>query len=192
MKDEAPSLLNFISQIVSSLAWPVSLLTCVILLKQHLRSLIPLVRTVKYSDVEIRFGQEVAELKKATDLADLPKDKAGAAQSQWETLSRLADIRPRTAIRGAWSQVETSIRQLAKEKGTEIADAAEGMPMVIGAILLNQSAISSAQYELMQKLRVLYHEVERADPDSIGADAAAEYVGLALRLAASIPSKETI
>jgi hypothetical protein len=141
---------------------------------------------VKYSDVEIRFGQEVAELKKTADIADLPKERIGSNQNQWETLNRLADVRPRSAIRGAWNQVESSIRKLAQEKKAQIADAAEGMPMVVGAILLNQGAISSAQYELMQKLRLLFHEAERAEPDSLTTDSAIEYVGLALRLAASI------
>src|ERR1700729_794792 len=99
MKPEANSVLGFISQIVSSLAWPITLLTCVLLLKRHLLALIPLVRTVKYSDVEIRFGQEVAELKRNTDIAELPNLNPSPKQSHWESLSRLADIRPRTAIR---------------------------------------------------------------------------------------------
>jgi hypothetical protein len=191
MKPEANSMLGFISQIISSLAWPITLLTCVLLLKRHLSALIPLLRTVKYSDVEIRFGQEVAALKRTTDIADLPSRESNPKQNQWESLSRLADVRPRTAIRSAWSQVESSIRGLAKKKNTEITDAAEGMPMVIGAILLNEGAISSQQYELMQKLRMLYHEAERAEPDTITSDSAAEYVGLALRLAASIDEKNS-
>jgi hypothetical protein len=189
MKPEATSVLGFISQIISSLAWPITLLTCVFLLKRHLLALIPLVRTVKYSDVEIRFGREVAELTRTTDIVDLSSQGSSLKQNQWESLSRLADVRPRTAIRSAWSQVENSIRDLAKKMNTEITDAAEGMPMVIGAILLNQGVISTEQYELMQKLRMLYHEAERAEPDTITADSAGEYVGLALRLAASIDRK---
>jgi hypothetical protein len=189
MKPEANSVLGFISQIISSLAWPITLLTCVLLLKRHLLALIPLVRTVKYSDVEIRFGQEVAELNRTTDIADLPPQQGNPKQNQWESLSRLAEVRPRTAIRSAWGQVESSIRELAKKKNTEITDTAEGMPMVIGAILLNQGVLTSQQYELMQKLRMLYHEAERAEPDTITTDSAAEYVGLALRLAASIDEK---
>jgi hypothetical protein len=190
MKAEASSLLGFVSEIVSSLAWPVTLLTCVLLLKRHLVALIPLVRTVKYSDVEIRFGQEVAQLKKSADTADLPEAKASFRHGQWEALVRLAEVRPRTAIRSAWGHIETSIRELAKRRNTELTDAAEGMPMVIGAILLNQGAMSSEQYVLMQKLRMLLHEAERADAGSITTDSAVEYVALALRLAASLVEKE--
>jgi len=116
MKPEANSVLGFISQIISSAAWPVTLSTCVLLLKRHILALIPLVRTVKYSDVEIRFGQEVAELKRTTDIADLTSQQGSPKKNQWESLSRLTEVRPRTAIRSAWSQVESSIRELAKKR----------------------------------------------------------------------------
>jgi|SRR5271165_1414055 len=89
-----------------------------------------------------------------------------------------------------WRRVEGSIHQLATEKNVQIADAAEGMPMIVGAILLNQGVMSTAQYELMQKLRLLFHETERTEPDSITPENAAEYVGLALRLGASLDLKE--
>jgi hypothetical protein len=190
MKVETTSLLGFVSQIISSLAWPVTVLTCILLLRRHLLALIPLVRTVKYSDVEIRFGQELAELSKSADIADLSSGEGSEKQNQWESLIRLADVRPRTAIRVAWGQIESSIRELAKKRKTEITDAADGMPMVIGAILLNQGAISGDQYVLMQKLRMLLHEAERAEPDSITNESATEYVALALRLAASIAGKK--
>lgn len=186
MKAEAAPILDFISHLVSSLAWPATILTAIFLLRRHIQTLVPLVRTVKYSDVEIRFGQEVAELKRVTDIGELPNAKEPAEDGQWKTLIRMAELRPRTAIRGAWNEVDSSMRRLAKAKQVQIADAAESMPMVIGAILLNQGFISNTQYELMQKLRLLGHEAERAEPEGITADSAAEYVGLALRLAASI------
>jgi hypothetical protein len=186
MKTETAPILDFISHLVSSLAWPATVLTTIFLFRRHIQTLVPLVRTVKYSDVEIRFGQELAELKRATDIGELPNSKEPAQDGQWKTLIRMAEVRPRTAIRGAWNEVDSSMRKLAAAKHVQIADAAESMPMVIGAILLNQGFISNTQYELMQKLRLLGHEAERAEPDGITTDSAAEYVGLALRLAASI------
>jgi hypothetical protein len=189
MKPEATSVLSFIAQVISSLAWPATVLTCIFLLGRHLLALIPLVRTVKYSDVEIRFGQEIAELKRTTEIAELKGGGADLKHDRWESLSRLVDVRPRTAIRMAWNQIDNSIRELAKRKDVGITDAAEGMPMVIGALLLNQGVISTQQYQLMQNLRMLYHQAERAEADTITADSAAEYVGLALRLAASLEEK---
>ena len=58
------STLTFVSRVISSTAWPITVLICALILRKHLLALIPLVRTVKYSDVEIQFGKEVAELVK--------------------------------------------------------------------------------------------------------------------------------
>ena len=145
MKDAGTGILGFISQIISSVVWPVTVLTCVILLRRHLLALIPLVRTVKYSDVEIRFGQEVAELVKATDSSSIPAHPSQAKRDQWEDLIKLAGVRPRTAIRMAFRRVEETITEAARARNIEIADGAQGMPMVIGAILLNNGAISNGQ-----------------------------------------------
>jgi hypothetical protein len=182
--------LNFIAELVKSLAWPVALLACILLLRRHLLALLPLIRTVKYSDVEIRFGQEIADLKKTAENSDLPKEEGLSSQSHWETLVKLSDIRPRSAIRGAWQEIERSIKEVVHQRQIEVADAAQGMPMVVGAILLNKNVITVPQYQLMQKLRLLYHESEQAPPDSLTSESASEYVALALRLAASINSAE--
>jgi hypothetical protein len=186
MRDSDLRILTFVSQIISSVAWPITILACVILLKRHLVALIPLLRSVKYSDVELRFGQEVAELAKAADNSSLPKETPQDKTNPWEDLIRLANIRPRSAIRAAWERVEDAILQSARARKIEIADAAESMPMVVGAILLNQGAISNAQYDLLSRLRLLANEVERTPPDGITSESAAEFIALALRLAASV------
>src|ERR1700734_3282145 len=50
----------FITQLVTALAWPVTVLICVVVLRPLLVGLLPLIRKLKYSDVEIQFGREVA------------------------------------------------------------------------------------------------------------------------------------
>lgn len=180
--------LAFIAQVIASLVWPVTVLTCVILLRKHLLALIPLVRTVKYSDVEIRFGQEVAELAKAVDVSSAPAAHSLAQKDQWEDLIKMADVRPRTAIRMAFRRVEEAITEAARARNIEIADGAQGMPMVIGAILLNGGVISSGEYELLSRLRALLNEAEHAPPDAITAESAGYFITLAMRLAAAVPA----
>jgi hypothetical protein len=184
MKDSAAGILDFIAQMVKSLAWPVTLLTCVLLLRKHLAKLIPLLRMVKYSDVEIRFGQEVAELAKSVDAAAVPALAPNG--DKWEELMRMAEVRPRTAIRMAFRRVEDAIIDAARGRKIEIADGAQGMPMVIGAILLNNGAIATAQYDLLSRLRRLANHAELAPPDGITVESASEFVGLAMRLAGSV------
>jgi hypothetical protein len=157
---------------------------CVLLLRRYLLDLIPLLRTVKYSDVEIRFGKEVAELAKTADTSALPAQFP--EPNRWEDLMAMAEDRPRTAIRLAFRRIEDAMVQLARDKSIPIADSVHGWPLVIAAILLNQGAISTAQYDLLSKLRLLLSEAERAAPDTITTESAAEYITLALRLAASL------
>src|ERR1700758_4738326 len=97
MKDGASGVLGFVAQVISSLAWPVTAIICVLLLRRYLVDLIPLLRRVKYSDVEISFGKEVAELTKSTDASQVPVQLSEA--NRWEDLIAMADVRPRTAIR---------------------------------------------------------------------------------------------
>ncbi len=180
------STLTFVSRVISSTAWPITVLICALILRKHLLALIPLVRTVKYSDVEIQFGKEVAELVKAAEGTSLPNEPLKGSRNPWEDLIVLADVRPRSAIRSAWRRVEDAALAAAKNKNIEIADAAQNMPMVVGSILLNQGAISTSQYDLLSKLRSLVNDAEHAPPDAINSETAVEFVGLALRLAASI------
>lgn len=174
-----------LAQILSATAWPVTTLICVFALRKNLLSLIPLVRTLKYSDVEIQFGNEVAAVARTARDAALPKELA-EERGSWEDLILLAQVKPRSAIRAAWRRVEESAFQAAKREHIEIADAAQSMPMVVGSILLNQGLISVSQYDLMSRLRRLVNEAEQAPPDAVDAESAVEFIGLALRLAASI------
>jgi hypothetical protein len=186
MKDSGAGVLGFVAQVIGSLVWPVTVLTCVLLLRKHLLALIPLVRTVKYSDVEIRFGQEVAELAKTVDAVVVPSQASAAERDRWEDLMKMAQVRPRTAIRMAFRRVEEAITDAARTHNVEIADGALGMPMVIGALLLNKGVISTAQYDLLSRLRLLVNEAELAPPDGITAESASDFVSLAMRLAGSV------
>ena len=186
MKNSGIGVLGFVAQVIGSVVWPVAVLTCVILLRKHLRALIPLVRTVKYSDVEIRFGQEVAELAKTLNASSVPAPPSPAEEYKWEELLRMAQVRPRTAIRMAFRRVEDSISEAARARNIEIADGALGMPMVIGAILLNNGVISGDEYELLSRLRTLLNEAEQAPPVAITSEAAAYFINLAMRLASAV------
>jgi hypothetical protein len=185
--NETPGILSFIAKMVSSLVWPITTIACVLLLRRYLTALIPLLRTVKYSDVEIRFGKEVAELAKSTELSSLSKGHIlPPAQQAPSDLTKMAEVRPRTAIRMAFRNVEQAILEVAHRRNIEVTDAATGMPMVVGSILLNQGVMSNDQYELLTKLRILVNDAEHSPPDVIKPESAAEFIALATNLADSI------
>jgi hypothetical protein len=175
---------------VGALAWPVTVLICIVLLRPLLVGLLPLIRKLKYSDVEIQFGREVAELKLAAAASIQPAKPEAARQPIWEELVRLAAVRPRTAILQAWQQVEAMLIGTAKNQHFEVAAAVWQMPMVLGALMLNAGKISMHQYDFLSRLRLLVNEATHAPVNSVNPDTAVEFVGLALRLAASLDSEE--
>jgi hypothetical protein len=181
---------TFITQLVTALAWPVTVPICIVLLRPLLVGLLPLIRKLKYSDVEIQFGQEVAELKLAAAASIQPAKVEATRKPIWEELVQLAAVRPRTAILQAWQQVEATLIGTAKNRHLEVAPAVWQMPMVLGALMLNAGKISVHQYDFLSRLRQLVNEATHAPVDSVNPDSAVEFVGLALRLAASLDSEE--
>ena len=101
-------------------------------------------------------------------------------------MMRLAEARPRTAIREAWRRVETELGTLAKARRLEAAPSAWSMPMVLGALMFNAGMISDAQYTLLGRLRKLVSDAERAPIDRISADSAESFVRMSLRFVASL------
>jgi hypothetical protein len=176
----------FIANVVASLAWPVTAIVALLLFRKILISLVPLIRTLKYSELEVSFGREIAAVRQAADDAAIKPTAEIRAPQAWEDVMRLAAVRPRSAIREAWRQVESALARVAKARHLQVAEGVWSMPMVLGSLMLNARVISDAQYDLLSRLRRLASEAERAPVDTLSADDAAEFVGLALRLAGSL------
>ena len=177
---------TFIANVVASLAWPVTAVIALLLVRKILISLLPLVRTLKYSELEVSFGREIAAVREAADDAEIQSSVGGARPQVWEDLTRLSAVRPRSAIRDAWRHVEAALARVAKARRLQVAEGVWSMPMVLGSLMLNAGFMSDAQYSLLNRLRRLTSEAERAPVDGLTADDAAEFVGLALRLTGSL------
>ena len=177
---------TFIASVVASLAWPVTALIALLLVRKILISVVPLIRTLKYSELEVSFGREIAAVREAADSAAIQPSREGARPQVWEDLMRLAAVRPRSAIRDAWRHVESALARVAKTRKLQVAEGVWSMPMVLGSLMLNAGVMSDAQYSLLSRLRRLVSEAERAPVDGLSGDDAAEFVGLALRLAGSL------
>ncbi len=121
--------LTFVSNLISSLVWPLIVILIVILLRKPLRELIHdlgrRLRSIKFPGGVAEFSQELAEIKEAADVANLPP-VAGVPTGeslllrieedidQW---ARLVELSPRAAISEAWRWVENAMRETAKKLG---------------------------------------------------------------------------
>ena len=121
--------LEFLSSVIDSLAWPVSTIILALIMREPLAKLIPFLKHFKFKELEVRFGEEIDELKKANlSSLDLKKqneqrntdeilEEHYVATQSLETLKEkllsLAEISPSAAIMDAWTMLETEIFNVA-------------------------------------------------------------------------------
>ena len=100
--------LQFFSSLVSSLAWPVTLLAVVFILRGNLGTLFPFIERLKYKDFEIEFRNSLQELAEKSRKAfpNVQTIEMEASGIPRDRLYSLAEISPRSAILEAWLQVE--------------------------------------------------------------------------------------
>jgi hypothetical protein len=177
--------LTFVSELVKSLAWPIAVIACAVLARRPLAALVPFLRTIKYSDVEVSFGKEVARSESVGERLPAPAETKTLQQTR-DSLIQLASVRPRTAIRETWRAVENAVLEAAKRERLELAPTARSMPMVVGSLMFNSGVISETQYQVLSQLRQITDEAERAPVDSLKVDDARRVIDLSLKLIASL------
>lgn len=103
--------LQFVSSVVGSLAWPAAVIAIVVLLRDPLRKLVPLIRTLKYKEWQLDVGQELDAVKESVEATnDQPDERA---EEPTPVFLQLAQIEPRAAVLSAWAPVELALKDLA-------------------------------------------------------------------------------
>jgi uncharacterized protein YutE (UPF0331/DUF86 family) len=168
--------LTFISNIVESLAWPSALAAITIVLRKPLFDLIPLLRKLKYKELELEFSETLSHTK------ELQKN-SGAEEPELEKkisrLIQLIEIAPRAAIVESWIDLERSIIKLAIRHGVSEEHATSKNSCALGKVLKSSNVISEKQYELFSTLRSLRNNAVHLDYFDISEMTAKEYVAQA-------------
>jgi hypothetical protein len=182
---------SFIASVISSLAWPGTVILCVILLRKPIAELIPLMRNLKFKGLEIDFGRRLDELEAEADQADLPPippptteppAEIGLGTDYWETIERLSDVSPRAAIAEAWRRVEWALDDYFRRLGQERPPSYQGMLRALRA----QDRPIPVAMGLLQELRVLRNRAVHARDFDIDSHQAIEFAQLSERIVASL------
>ena len=178
--------LTFIAKIIKAIAWPLAIVVAVILLRKQIARLLPLLRRLKYGDVELEFDREIEALGQAAN-SQLPEapSEGGFADIR-EGLLRQSMVSPQAAVIQAWRYLEEQLVAAAKRHNLDVADTAWAMPMLLGGIMLNAGIISDSQYTILHRVKQLRNEAAHPTGMEVGIDDAGRYVELAIRLAASL------
>jgi hypothetical protein len=182
--------LTFIAELTKALAWPTAAVVAVVLLRGPVGKLIPLLRSLRYGDLEIDFEQGLAEASRIADEVGLP---AKAEQERMLEpvggLVHLATISPHTSILESWRHVENSLVEAGRAKSIDVAPAVWTMPLVLSAMMLDKGALTQSQHDLLLQLKLLRDRLVHTPGFKVPPDEAIRYAELASRLRTSIAAR---
>ena len=178
-------LLTFLSELIKSLAWPVTAIVLVILLRKSIIELIPLLKRLKYKELELEFSQEVTELKAEAEAIAKEKGEPSPSESSDQLLD-LVSFSARAAIMEAWIEVESAAVTTASSFwGVSSSGAFRNMPK-LGEYLLQCNVIDQKQLSVFNKLRQLRNKAAHTQDLDLNENDARSYVQLASDLAKHI------
>lgn len=101
--------MQFVSALVSALAWPSAVVLVVCLLKNPILGLIPKIRSLKYGDLHIDLGKELEAVK--AEISDQAAETESPGIVPAPTTVELASLSPRSAVIISWRDVEREVDQ---------------------------------------------------------------------------------
>jgi hypothetical protein len=164
--------LTFASSVIGSIAWPVTLVVILFILREPIIQLLPLLRRLKYKELELQFELQVQEVKAAVD-AVLPAPPPPAiANPELDRLVDTAGTSPRRAILEAWRMLDRAVEDAAIRTGAS--------PDVTGPAALRHldaKGLEHVTVSFILKLRDLRNEVAHASAFDVDSAPALNYVG---------------
>lgn len=164
--------LQFFSSVISSLAWPAAVVALACLMRNPLAKLIPLVRTLKYKDLQIDIGTQLEAAREQVDaIRDTP---ATATEEPPLSFKALAQADPRAAILSAWLPVEIELTAIAKKSG---ANAFTPMLKLLSE-LHHKGILDQLLFDTLVKLRRIRNSAVHVTEDNVSFDDAINMAGM--------------
>lgn len=179
--------LTFITELAKAMAWPIVVISIIILLRGSIVELIPLLRKLKYKELELEFSKEVAELKAEVGISIKGDDeKATLVNSNITKILSLVSFSTRAAIMEAWIELESaSIFAASSFWGGEGKESFRNYAR-LGEYLFQCKVINDKQLLTFNKLRQLRNKAAHASELELSENDAKSYILLAAELVRQI------
>lgn len=177
--------LEFFAAIVEALAWPSAVVFLVLLLREPISRLVPLLERLKYKDLELEFGRRLEAAKsEAEALPPTPSEALPSAhESEFiERISTLAATSPRAGVLEAWREVEETAASAAREHGYIGPKQYHRTPANLVRALRKAPQIEPGIITLLEELRVMRNRAAHATDFALSVDSALEFAHLAERI----------
>lgn len=179
---------EFTTTLVKELAWPVTVLIIVFLLREDIAKLVPQLRKVKAGPVEAEFEKEVRELAEISEKSIVASHEQADFASH-EFLAQLAELHPRSAILESWVRVEAAARATLASNSTSVTSPSYIPASKLAEPLVERSILSPADVTLFHEIRRLRNEVAHAQGFEPTLQSAQQYIDLATVLLAKLQEK---
>jgi len=190
--------LTFTSEVLRILAWPITILVVVVVLKRPITTLIREVIRVKWKDLEIEFERDIKQVAKDADLVLPPPPleigvtdqisvgtKADATVSEETTkVAGMAELYPPAAILEAWLDLEVVLRHTAARHSIETTD--RKPTLLLARELLDLGKLDKETFRIFEKLRDLRNKVVHARVTDVSTSQALEFYSISRRLASKL------
>jgi hypothetical protein len=178
------NVLEFISSLVTALAWPTAVFAILFLLRQAIRKRIEAIKSAKYKDFELSFSEAIQSLEGAVP-ESLPQPSLGEPKLAFgfgdTDLEALISTSPRGAIIHAWGELESAARAtLSVHPSTKISYFATPRGMLNG--LVNNRILTPQQGLIFLELWLLRNQAVHLPESGISQGDARFYCQLARNL----------
>lgn len=193
--------LTFIAEAIKALAWPASSVLLVFMLRKPTGELIPLLRKLKYKELEMEFSREIAYLKaKSLSVPEQPipptdghndgqqatKLLTERLRTKRDDLLRMVSFSTRVSVMEAWLEVEAAAIEVASSFWSMPPNNSFRNVPHLGEYLLQCKVIDQKQLESFKRLQQLRNKAAHAQELDLSEGDARSYVELALALATHI------
>jgi hypothetical protein len=178
--------LNFISNLIDSIAWPLTVIATAYILRNSLENLIQPLNKLKYGELEIEFAEEVEAIERSAieKLPDLQESQS-QANTRNEIL-KLIPISPKAAIIEAWKNLESISIKASEHANIDLHEKSFKKPLYIASALERNGVIDTEAKQLFKKLRELRNEAVHYEKMNLSPEEALSYLNTSLKLANSI------
>lgn len=179
---------TFTSEIVKALAWPAAVILLVLFLRKPIVDLVPLMKKLKYKELELEFSKEMQDLKSEAVEASPKTTEKGPVKFEPSKAFDLVLYSTRAAIIEAWIELEAAAVEIASSFWNQgPSDVFRNDPK-LGEYLHQCKVLDDKQLTIYKKLRQLRNKSAHTEELNLSENDARAYVEMASNLTRHIKS----
>jgi hypothetical protein len=176
--------LAFFAEVIKAAAWPAAVVILVLLFRKPLVELIPLLKNLKYKELELEFGEQIKkveeEIAQAIPAPAFSEATTTPAPSTEDVALQLASVEPRAGIFQAWREVENAAHEAVARHNIPAAS----RRLTLMQTLSQNRLVAPEQMAVLNKLNELRNRAVHNSDIPISFETAKEFIEAAGRVAA--------